>query len=46
MEKNTVPFFAFEAAIARIERINKRLWIALVISILANAVAFVMWFVK
>ena len=46
MEKNAVPFFAFEAAIARMERINKRLLIALILSMVVNAAVFVMWLVK
>lgn len=43
MENNTVPFIVHEGAIARLERINKRLWILCIIVFLAFVISNLCW---
>ena len=40
---NEIPYIAHESDMARMERINKRLWIALIITILIATVSNGLW---
>lgn len=43
MENNSVPYIAYEAALARFERTIKRLWITIIILILLLASTNAAW---
>lgn len=43
---NEIPYIAHESDMARMERINKRLWIALILTILIATVSNGLWFYR